>query len=68
MPMRQMIKHSAASILGYEPGDSWITRFLNHNKDTLITAWIIPMESNHHKADSGEIYSQFFELLRRKMD
>ncbi|KAF2621281.1 hypothetical protein BU25DRAFT_443848 [Macroventuria anomochaeta] len=79
MPTRQMIKNFAVPILGYGPGDSWITvtkmlrdtvtitRFLNRNKDTLITAWTTPMEMARHKADSGAKYSLYFELLHRKM-
>ena len=49
MPTRQMIKNFAASILGYEPGDSWVTRFLNRNKDTLMTAWTGPQPCSRNQ-------------------
>lgn len=68
MPTRQMIKNFAAPIVGREPADNWVTRFLNRNKDTLITAWTTPMEPGRHKADSGEKYRLYFELLHQKMD
>ena len=67
MPTRQMIKNFAAPILGYEPGDSWVTRFLHRHEDVLITAWTTPMESGRHKADSGDKYRLYFELAHSKI-
>ncbi|KAF2621503.1 hypothetical protein BU25DRAFT_354172, partial [Macroventuria anomochaeta] len=49
MPTRQMLKNFAAPVIGREPSKFWVTDFLNHNKDTLITAWTTPMEKDHHK-------------------
>lgn len=67
MPTRPMLKNFAAPVIGREPSDSWVTNFLNRNKDTLITAWTISMEKDRHKADCGDKYRLYFELLHRKL-
>ena len=67
MPTRQMLKNFAAPIIGREPSDSWVTDFINRNSDTLITAWTTPMEKDRHKADRGDKYRLYFELLHQKI-
>ena len=67
IPTRRMIKNFAAPILKKEPDDSWVTRFLNHNKDTLMSMWATPMDGTRHKANLSEKYRLCFELLHRKM-
>ena len=62
-----MVKNLATPIIGKEPSESWPTCFLNRNKETLITAWTTPMDSDRHKADSGEKYQLYFNLLHQKM-
>ena len=63
MPTRRMIKNFATLIVGKEPSESWLTCFLNCNKETLITAWTTLMDNDRHKADSGEKYQLYFSLL-----
>jgi hypothetical protein len=46
--------------------DAWVTRFLNRNKDQLISLWTTLM-TGRHEADSGHKYSKYFELLHGKM-
>jgi hypothetical protein len=67
MPTSQMLKNFATPVIGREPGNSWATNFLNRNKDTLIAAWTTPMEKDCHKADCGEKYRLYFELLHHKL-
>ncbi|KAF2626072.1 hypothetical protein BU25DRAFT_100752 [Macroventuria anomochaeta] len=67
MPTRQMLKNFATPVIGREPSKSWVTDFLNRNKDTLITAWTTPMEKDCHRANCGEKYRLYFELLHRKL-
>ena len=67
MPTRQMLKNFATPVIGREPSDSGVTNFLNRNKDTLITAWTTPMAKDRHKADFGEKYRLYFELLHREL-
>ena len=62
-----MLKNFATPVIGREPSDSWVTDFLNRNKDTLTTAWTTPMEKDRHKADCSEKYRLYFELLHRKL-
>ena len=38
-PTRQMIINFATPLCRWEPSDSWVTRFLTRNSNTLITAW-----------------------------
>jgi len=66
MPTRQMIKNFAAPIAKREISESWVTRFINRHKDQLISIRTTPMDSVRHKADSGEKYRLYFELLHRK--
>jgi hypothetical protein len=67
MATRQMLKNFATPVIGREPSNSWVTNFLNRNKDTPITAWTTPMEKDCHKANCGENYRLYFELLHRKL-
>ena len=67
MPTRQMIVNFVTPLASWEPSDSWVTRFLHRNSDTLLTAWSTPMETSRHLADSGAKYSKYFELLHQKM-
>ena len=67
MPTRQMIVNFVTPLAAWEPSESWITRFLHRNSDTLITAWATPMETSRHKADSAARYRQYFGLLHQKI-
>lgn len=67
MPTRQMLKNFAAPIIGRELSDSWVTDFINRNSDTLINAWTTPMDKDRHKANRGDKYRLYFELLHHKM-
>lgn len=42
-----------------------VTRFLDRNKDQLMSLWTTPM-TGRHEADSGYKYSKYFELLHGK--
>jgi hypothetical protein len=62
-----MLKNFAAPIIGREPSDSWVTDFINRNSNTLITAWTTPMDKDRHKANHGDKYRSYFELLHHKI-
>ena len=62
-----MLKNFAAPIIGREPLDSWVTDFINCNSNTLITAWTTPMDKDRYKADYGDKYCLYFELLHHKI-
>jgi hypothetical protein len=59
VPTRRRIKNFVNPVIEREPSESWLTSFLNRNKDTLITAWTTPMDNDRHKPDSGEKYGQY---------
>lgn len=67
MPTRQMIINFITPLCPWEPSQSWVTRFLHRNRDTLITAWTTPMETSRHEADSSDKYRLYFDLLHGKM-
>ena len=67
MPTRQMIINFVTPLAAWEPSESWVTRFLHRNQDTLVTAWTTPMETSRHKADSAARYRQYFGLLHQKI-
>ena len=66
-PTRAMIRNFACIIGKTEVSDSWVTRFINRNKDQLTSRWTSAMDSVRHKADSPSKYGSYFELLQRKI-
>jgi hypothetical protein len=66
MSTRRIIKNLAAPVIGKEPSVSWLTSFLDRNKDTLITAWTTSMDNDRHKTDSSKKYRLYFKLLHSK--
>jgi hypothetical protein len=51
----------------WEPGDAWVTRFLEQNKDHLTSKWSNNMDRNRHYADAEATYREYFELLHTKI-
>jgi hypothetical protein len=51
-----------------EVGEGWVLRFMERNKDALITKWTSGMDRNRYQADSEYKYSLYFDLLEFKMD
>jgi hypothetical protein len=47
--------------------DSWVTRFLRRNHDSVILECSTGVDANRHLADSYEKYRLHFELLHGKM-
>jgi hypothetical protein len=66
-PTRSIIKNYAAAAGKWEPGDAWITRFLERNKDHLTSKWTNDMDRNRHHADTKATYRDYFELLHAKI-
>jgi hypothetical protein len=64
---RAMIQNFSSVVAKKEVGKSWVLRFLNRHKDTLLPKWSTGMDSNRHKADSYEKYKLYFNLLHSKM-
>jgi hypothetical protein len=62
-----MIQNFTSVVAKKEVGKSWVLRFLNRHKDTLLPKWSTGMDSNRHKADSYERYKLSFNLLHSKM-
>lgn len=67
LPKTQMIINFATPLCRWEPSDSWVTRFLTRNSNTLITAWTNPMDTNRHNTDSSERYRLYLNLLHGKV-
>ena len=63
-----MIRNFASAIAKEEVSESWVTRFINGHSIHLISQWTVGMDSNRHKADSGDKYRLYFQLLHGKID
>jgi hypothetical protein len=67
-PTREMIQNFASTIAKEPVSESWVTRFINRHSIHLISQWTAGMDSNRHKADSGDKYRFYFSLLHSKID
>ncbi|KAF1943078.1 hypothetical protein EJ02DRAFT_453596, partial [Clathrospora elynae] len=59
LPTREMIQNFARGVVKKEVGNGWVTRFVERNKDQLITKWTARMDRNWHQADSEHKYSLY---------
>jgi hypothetical protein len=66
-PTREMIQNFAQHVARKGVGNGWVDRFVERNKDQLITKWTSGMDRNRHQADSGHKYSLYFDLLEWKI-
>jgi hypothetical protein len=67
-PTKEMIQSFARTVVKKEVGEGWILRFVERNKDALISKWTTGMDRNRHQADSEHNYSLYFDLLEFKMN
>jgi hypothetical protein len=66
-PTREMIQNFASEVAQERLSESWVTRFIKRNHDSLITKWSSGMDANRHSADSYSKYKLYFDLLHDKM-
>jgi hypothetical protein len=66
-PTKEMIQTFARGVVKKEVGEKWVLRFVERNKDALITKWTTGMDRNRHQADSEHKYSLYFNLLESKI-
>ena len=64
---REIIQNFASAVAKWEVSDSWITRFLHRHSDSLTTKWSAAIDHDRHKADDGNKYKAYFDLLHSKM-
>ena len=65
---RQMIENFAREIAQKEPGANWVSRFQRRHQSKLMSACATGSDSSHREDESTFKYSQYFVLLRRKLD
>ena len=58
----------ASRICGKEPGKNWSAGFKARHKDILDCRYLNTIDLARHKADSKASYSQYFTILRQKME
>jgi hypothetical protein len=58
----------ASRMCGKEPGKNWSAGFKARHKDILDCRYLNTIDLARHKADSKASYSQYFTILRQKMD
>lgn len=66
-PTKEMIQSFAREVVKKEVGEKWVLRFVERNKDALITKWTAEMDRNYHQADLEHKYSLYFDLLESKI-
>jgi hypothetical protein len=66
-PTRSMIRNFASEIAHKPVGEGWVYRFVNRNKDHLISRWSSGIDRTRSKADSHFKYKLYFDLLHRKV-
>ncbi|KAJ8115208.1 hypothetical protein OPT61_g3090 [Boeremia exigua] len=66
-PTRQMIQNFAAEMAREYVGDAWVSRFIEHHRDTLLYKWTTAMDAQRHRADSPDKYKHYFNLLHSKI-
>jgi hypothetical protein len=67
-PTWEMVQNFASTIAKEDVGKCWVTRFINRHKKDIESHWTAGMDRDRHKANSGERYRLFFQLLHQKMD
>jgi hypothetical protein len=67
-PTRAIIKKYVAHIAEWEPSDSWVTQFLQRNKDTLTIKTAHGINRDRHKADNIDQYYNYFRLIHDKIE
>ena len=60
---REMIQDFASTIAKKPVSESWVTRFIHRQDDHITLQWTTGMDSNRHKADLGDKYRLYFNLL-----
>jgi hypothetical protein len=58
-PTRSMIQNFASKLAKKDVSESWVTRFINRNKDELTSRWAPAMDSVRHNADSVVKYGLY---------
>ena len=58
----------ASQICSKEPGKNWAAGFKARHKDILDCRYLNTIDLARHKADSKASYSQYFTILRQKME
>ena len=67
-PTRAAIQNFGSQLAGKRVGKSWVDRFMVRHRDHLIPRWTTGIDNNRHKADSGEKYKLYFDLLESKIE
>jgi hypothetical protein len=67
-PTKAMVHSFAAQISKKEVGINWVSRFLKRHQDRIIPKWTTGMDCVHHKADPEGSYSQYFTVLKHKLE
>jgi hypothetical protein len=62
-----MIHNFVSNISKQHVGMNWISRFIHHNHDHLISKWSANMDVVRHRANSERKYELYFDLLHHKI-
>jgi transposase len=67
LPTREIVQNLGSAVAKLEVLQSWVTQFLHRHADKLTTKWSTGINCDQHKADSGNKYKLYLDLLHGKM-
>jgi len=67
-PNHQNVRTFAFNISGKWPGKNWASRFIQENKDTITSKYLVGFDLNRKKADNWWLIDHFFTLLQEKWE
>jgi glycogen synthase len=63
-----MVHSFAAQISKKEVRINWVSCFLKRHQERITRKWTTRMDRVHHRADSESSYSQYFIVLKHKLE
>jgi hypothetical protein len=67
-PTRDMIRNFGSAVAERDLSESWVQRFIERNRDHLISRWSTGIDRNRHQADTLDKYDNWFDLLHSKIE
>jgi len=67
-PTRDMIRNFGSAVAERDLSESWVQRFIDRNRDHLVSRWSTGLDRNRHQADTLDKYDDWFNLLHSKIE
>jgi hypothetical protein len=67
-PTRDMIQNFGSAVAERDLSESWVQRFIERNRNHLISRWSTGLDRNRHQADTLDKYDDWFDLIHLKIE